>query len=890
MKLKGFLLLFGIVSLLCAEQVSTNLAPLYNTKSPNRVIGEYIVILKESTLSRSEVNATFKTTVENLGGTINTFYKSVLNGFSATLSDEALIELRKNPQVEYIEANRSISFKGEQNSFIQESTKSSLKMTSQTDSWGLDRIDQRDLPLDNNYSYEKTGQGVHVYIVGDGIYTNHNEFSGRASLDFASHNFNLGPAPGQHMSTHAAGVVGGSTYGVANNVQLHSVRIFDDNYFTTEGYLIEAIDWITTNHQSPAIINLTFYIKIDGGSFNKAVKNSIESGLTYIVPAGNDDSDACNFKPGNLVDAITAGMTDSQDDVPSSSNYGLCVDILAPGVNIRSALNGSSSPTGTYTGTGVAGNFVAGVAALYLEANPNLTTAQITDLIRNNSSKCKLDTWQNSNILLHTPKSNILLVDDDKGSWYETYYTEALNITTGGYYKNWNINIQGSPPLSVLNLYDIVIWFTGDDWSTTLTSTDQSNLANYLNNDGALFITGQDIGYDIYQSSFYSDYLNAQYDKDDAGYRYLYGKNFLADVNVGISGSGGANNQGYPSAMFILNYATPLFEYEQNGGIGGLYKDNLVYLSFGFEAINSLSKRLTVMQGILDWLVSPPCLRGITTIYGEVTDDKTNDYLVNAHVSVESKAYDGDIRIGSDYTNSSGDYEINLVNCGYEWATLSTSKNNYINTSNKILLCISEERNADIELLPYSIANEDFETENLYWLFNFDGNDQASTGMWERANPDATSYNGPKQLGTTTSGSYALVTGPLAGSNAGSYDIDGGDTNAKYSVPGRLPDNDNVKLELSFSYYFAHASNSNADDFLKVSIEYIEQGVGPKTKLILQELGDSNDDDAVWANFTYDLEDFKDRYINLIFEAADNGSPSLVEAAIDDIKVTAEPE
>ncbi|MBN2006371.1 MAG: protease inhibitor I42 family protein [Anaerolineae bacterium] len=201
--------------------------------------------------------------------------------------------------------------------------------------------------------------------------------------------------------------------------------------------------------------------------------------------------------------------------------------------------------------------------------------------------------------------SDILLVDDDQGKSYETYYASAL-AAAGRTYDTWTVSTQGSPSASTLQAHDIVIWLTGDDYSATLSSTDEANLATFLNGGGKLFISGQDIGYDIRTDSFYGSYLHASYVADDTNVYDLTGAGIFSGVNINISGTGGANNQGYPSAVNVAGGGVGIFDYSGStytwGGVStdtGTYK--VVYFSFGFEAINSSTTRNTVMSAILTW-------------------------------------------------------------------------------------------------------------------------------------------------------------------------------------------------------------------------------------------------------------------------------------------------
>ncbi len=203
------------------------------------------------------------------------------------------------------------------------------------------------------------------------------------------------------------------------------------------------------------------------------------------------------------------------------------------------------------------------------------------------------------------PPSSILLVDDDQGKSYQNYYANALSAL-GYSYDTWTVSSQGSPSAATLQSYAIVIWLTGDDWSNTLTSTDRSNLASYLDNGGKLFISGQDIGYDIRTSSFYGDYLHASYVRDDTNTYALYGADFLSGDDISINGGDGAGNQSYPSEVSPVNGAFGVFDYSGSYGWGGLAVDTgtykVVYFSFGFEAVDNSGDRNAVMDDIVTWL------------------------------------------------------------------------------------------------------------------------------------------------------------------------------------------------------------------------------------------------------------------------------------------------
>ncbi len=404
---------------------------------------------------------------------------------------------------------------------------------------------------------------------------------------------------------------------------------------------------------------------------------------------------------------------------------------------------------------------------------------------------------------------SILVVDDDQGETYEMYYTAALDAL-GRNYEVWNVREQGSPAATRLQRYDVVIWFTGDDYQATLTGSDRSNLAAYLDGGGNLFITAQDIGYDIRTSAFYEDYLHARYLLDDTNTHYLTGSDILSAVNVSISAGDGANNQNYPSEIGLGKGAVGVFDYDGNYGWGGLRWEGVyrvVYLSFGYEAIDSASSRASVMSAVLSWLE------------GRAPSPTPVPKSMPASTSPASS-------------------EVVLFFDDFE---------------------------------------DDFESDGG-WVVNPSGSDTATTGTWERADPERTEYQGiVYQLGTTASGSYGLVTGPLVGSNVGDHDVDGGMTTIR-SPNVVLPHGEGITL--TFQYYLAHHDNATGDDFLRVKV------VGSTATTVLEELGTADCAGASWSTYRGDLTDFAGQTIYLLIEAADGGAGSLIEAALDDVRIT----
>lgn len=301
-------------------------------------------------------------------------FTQVIEGFSARLPEAAAEALAQNPLVEYVEVDGVVS--------LNESGSQS------NPTWGLDRIDQRPLPLNMTYGYGTDGSGVHAYILDTGIRTTHQEFGNRATFDM---DYTGGPLPNNGdchgHGTHVAGTVGGAAYGVAKNVWLHGVRVLDCQGSGSYSGIIAALDWVAiqqnTNSDRPTVVNMS----LGGGqstSVNDAVNGAVSDGVVVVVAAGNESTDACTRSPASAVDALTVGSTTSSDSRSSFSNYGTCLDVFAPGSSITSSTQDSDTSTGTWSGTSMATPHVAGVAALYLASDPGLTPAEVmTALLAN---------------------------------------------------------------------------------------------------------------------------------------------------------------------------------------------------------------------------------------------------------------------------------------------------------------------------------------------------------------------------------------------------------------------------------------------------------------------------------------------------------------------------
>ena len=365
--------------------------PLDQSLGANGIIaGQYIVTLKPGLNAASTADRL----VADAGGSVTHVYQHALSGFAARLSSAAVERLRKDPAVSAVEPDQLVHALGVQTPAGQ---------------WGLDRIDQRSLPLDNRYQFDNRGQSVRVYIVDTGILLTHNEFKTatggtRAKFGFDAINDGQGMTDCNGHGTHNAGVVGGRTYGVAKSVQLISVRVLNCQGTGSISQVIAGIDWVTAHAVKPAVVNLTLGSSLSP-ALNTAVTNSINSGVVYALAAGSSASDACQFSPGSVPDGLTVGASDMTDKKASFSNIGTCSDLFAPGVNIKSAWRTSNTATSTLSGTTPATAHVAGAAAIYLAAHPTATPITVNNAVIANATTGKLTSigTGSPNRLLYTP-------------------------------------------------------------------------------------------------------------------------------------------------------------------------------------------------------------------------------------------------------------------------------------------------------------------------------------------------------------------------------------------------------------------------------------------------------------------------------------------------------
>jgi uncharacterized protein (TIGR03437 family) len=368
-----FLSLLAIVIALPVLAGGPKEAKLVKAKG-KKIDGSYIVVLADR-LPEDAVDAAADELVYKHRGRKDHVYKNTIKGFSAKLSEKEALALAADPRVQYVEEDQVVT----------------IDATQTGATWGLDRIDQRDLPLNSTYVYNFTASGVKAYIIDTGILTTHSQFGGRAIHGRDTVNNDADATDCNGHGTHVAGTVGGSTYGVAKNVTLVAVRVLDCAGSGTNAGVIAGIDWATADHQAgqPAVANMS----LGGGASqatDDAVQRAITDGIVMAVAAGNENQNACNVSPARAPNAITVGSTTSTDARSSFSNWGTCLDIFAPGSSITSAWYTSTTATNTISGTSMATPHVAGVAALYLSQFGNASPQTVRDALVSNSTLNKV--------------------------------------------------------------------------------------------------------------------------------------------------------------------------------------------------------------------------------------------------------------------------------------------------------------------------------------------------------------------------------------------------------------------------------------------------------------------------------------------------------------------
>jgi subtilisin family serine protease len=442
---------------------------------PNR----YIVVLKNGGDPRS---------VAAVAGVKPAFvYTAALNGFAAELNAGQLTALQHNPQVDYIEQDNEVTLDATQ------------LMDANGDPWGIDRVDQRSLPLSLSYSYTKTGAGVTAFIIDSGLQSNHPEFGGRARNVYDVYGSTGDDCNGH--GTHVAGTIGGATYGLAKQTLLHGVRVVDCAGSGSTSNIIAGVDWVRLYGQRPAVANMSLRTSLST-ALNTAVANLANSGVFVAVAAGNDFGSACSVSPASAPEAYTVGASDKTDTRANFSNTGSCVDIYAPGVNIKSAW--LSSGTRTIGGTSMAAPHVAGAAAIYKSIYGDVPSVTIANW---------LSAQATPNVIQNNPLDTVNRL-----------------LFTGG--------------LSTPNLYGIKKQGTGTRRTEVHILNSANNFQSFLLNTGtALGETGSDLRWDFLLGDYNGDSVKDLYGINKQG---SSGRTEVHILN-------GANN----FQSFLLQTATP---------------------------------------------------------------------------------------------------------------------------------------------------------------------------------------------------------------------------------------------------------------------------------------------------------------------------------------------
>ncbi len=375
---KGTAALLGVATALAACESPNSPARMTATESEpafsvaggsaetEYVPGQYIVVFRDDV---RDVPGLARRLAAQHGSSPRYTYTAAIKGFAAQFSAQAAAALARNPNVAYVEQDQ-----------VMRAITTQLNAT-----WGIDRIDQRALPLSKTYTYASTGSSVRAYIIDTGILLTHGEFTNRVFTGFDAVTAGGSASDCNGHGTHVAGTVGGTTYGVAKGVALYAVRVLSCSGSGTTSGVVAGVDWVTANHRKPAVANMS----LGGGastSLDNAVKGSIAAGVSYAIAAGNGNmggvaQDACKYSPARVPEAMTIGATTQSDAKTSWSNYGTCVDWFAPGSGITSAWYTSSTATNTISGTSMATPHVAGVAALYLQSNSGASPQQVRDAL-----------------------------------------------------------------------------------------------------------------------------------------------------------------------------------------------------------------------------------------------------------------------------------------------------------------------------------------------------------------------------------------------------------------------------------------------------------------------------------------------------------------------------
>ena len=457
--------------------------------APKPIENRYIVTLSKDV---TDTQAQAESVMRGMGGRIHQQFKNGFRGFSATIPASQVERVRKQPNVLAVEPDQWVQL-------------SQTVSVEQQATWGLDRIDQADRPLDSQYTYKQTGAGVTVFMVDTGIRADHTEFGARVLPGFSVVTDGNGTTDCNGHGTHVAGIVGGRTWGVAKEVKLVPVRVMDCAGAGSISGVIAGLDWAANSSLRPAVLNLS----LGGGTsaaLNAAVAAAVTKGLVVVVAAGNGPGDACANSPASEPTAIAVGATTSTDTKASYSNYGACVDIFAPGSSITSAWHTSTTASTTLSGTSMASPAVAGVAAFALQAHPGATPAAVAKYLVDTASTNKLSSLEagSPNKLVFSMAGGAPGVITSKtvavaslsystnaparpiGLWYATVRVAVRDVNSGAPVANAQVAINQLP---------------GGKAICTTDASGSCAVANYFDTAASITVEGISGSYMVYDAS-----------------------------------------------------------------------------------------------------------------------------------------------------------------------------------------------------------------------------------------------------------------------------------------------------------------------------------------------------------------------------------------------------